>query len=605
MLNKVGEIMGNKDGTIEIKAEQVKVVNPTGSGSYPLLKVDQNVNVYLDGEKIDEETVVFADSKIEIEKIEEKSQKDLNLKITQEALQAYLNINIKSGYKVKIKDHPPASVVKLETEKIITAPVELTESDISILLLKNRVRYGVKKELLTKIINNNQTGEFLIAEGNKPVSGQDARINLIEKEDEQCKSGDFNCITSFAEGEIVAEKQPAVPGKDGINVLREKITAPPVKDYQLVAGKGSKLINDGSQAVATEVGRPKLEKKKDQFIVTIVPQYIIEGDVDKTTGNIRYQGDLIVQGNIFDYFDVRVGNNLHIAKSIAGCNANANGDIIVGQNIVNSQIKAGLYLSRKLVADLKKLFKELEDMIAAVNEILGAAQERMGFLQRNLQLGRILKLLLIDKFKQIPILINKLADKTSTYDYDWEAISTISEMKQLFKGYKKILRINDLDIFIKLKDQLEVIIDAQHNLKEANVSADYIQNSTINAASNVIIRNKGCYNSEISAGKNIINIGQQGFVKGGKYSAEDFIYLKVVNSSLSRTDFRIGKGIYVQYIESNVKIESDNDVIFIDQPQNNLYLAVNSKGELEQQAGSPDFKELKKLVNYQSESSKN
>jgi hypothetical protein len=590
--------MGNKDGGVEIKQEIVSVSDPEGNGRYARLKAGEGIEIYLDGEKIKNESVVFADSKIEIEKENQEAKKDFSLELKNNALEAYLNIELQPSYQRKIKDHPASNSLEVEAEKINEEYPTIEKSEISILLLKNRIRYGVKKELIEEIVQDNKSGNYLIAEGKEAVKGTDARIESVEKE-ERSLTHDFNCITSFSVGEVVVEKIPAVPGEDGINVQKEKIKAPPVKDYRLTAGYGIKLIKNDMKAVAMKAGRPKIEKKKDEFVVSIVPQYVINGDVDKTTGNIKYEGDLIVQGGIYDYFDVKIGNNLQIKKSIAGCKASVDGDVLVKENIVHSEITAGLFLPPELIEQIKKLYKALNSLLHAVEQIMGAAKERMGFLVKNLQLGRILRLLLTDKFKELPPLVARLADQMEEFNFEWKAAATLKELHSEFKGYNKILRLKNTDLFEKLKEELGDVIDAQENLKESHVYAKYIQNSEITASGNVVIMKKGCYNSIIHSGQSIINISGKGFIKGGEYFARDYIYLKEVGSSLSVTEFNIGKGIYIKHTEGNIKINAPSEFVFIDKPRSNIFLEVDKQGQLKQKVGSPDFEKLKKLSTYQ------
>ena len=367
----------------------------------------------------------------------------------------------------------------------------------------------------------------------------------------------------------------------------------------MAAGTGIKIIEDGKKAVATQSGRPKIEKKKEKFIVSIIPQYVIDGDVDKTTGSIKYEGDLIVSGGIFDFFDVQIGSRIQVNKSITGSNAAAKSDILVKENIIHSKINAGFLLKEELLNNIRKLNISLKNMLQAVDEITGAVKNnKNSFLQKNMQIGRILRLLLIDKFKAIPDLLEKTAAKVDSYQLNREDTEFIKKMNQKFKGYKNILNFKNTEPFQNLTSVLEDIIDSQYNLKESHVYANYIQNSTITASGNVVIMNKGCYNSDISSGQNIINISKKGFLKGGKYSAEHYIYLNEVGSHLSRTEFKIGKGIYIKNLDGSIRVSSENDILIRNNPCKNLYLIVDNNGKLVQETGTPNFEKLREISSY-------
>ncbi|MGM0602440.1 MAG: flagellar assembly protein A [Bacillota bacterium] len=590
--------MKAKDGTIEVKNGNVFVEEPKGAGRYPQIKSGEFVNIYVDGELITDEQVVFNDSEIRIEKVEKKAVKDFKISVEEKGLKAFLEVNIQPELKIEIKDLPPSNSAAVDGFIKEKNYPEISQSEISIFLLKNRIRYGIKNNVIREIVNKKKNGRFLIAEGKNAVKGRDAEINPV-KNDERELSSDFNCITSFVKGEVIAVKKPAKKGREGINVYKEKIPAPEAVDYQMAAGPGIKIIESGKKAVAVQSGRPKIEKKGKKFIISIIPQYLIDGDVDKTTGSIKYKGDLIVSGGIFDFFDVQIGNRLQVNKSITGSNAVAKGDILVKENIIHSQITAGFQLKEELLNNIKELHSSLKNLLQAVDEITGAVKNnKNSFLHKNMQIGRILRLLLIDKFKTIPELLDKTAAEVDSYQINKEDAELIIKMKQKFKGYKNILNFKNIEPFQNLIEVLEDIIDSQYNLKESHVYANYIQNSTITASGNIVIMNKGCYNSDINSGQNIINIGKKGFLKGGKYSAERYIYLNEVGGHLSRTEFKVGKGIYIKNLDGSIKVSSENDVLIRNNPCKNLYLTVDKAGKLLQEAGTPNFERLREISTY-------
>lgn len=594
---KEGVNMENIDGTVEIKDGQILVSEPEGDGRFARIRAGKEIEIYLDEKKLQGESLVFSDSKIEIKKNSQLAKKNLNLKFKNNAIQAYLEIEIEAEYELEIKDHAPSNLVKVEAEKKVVKQPQIKKNEISAFLLKNKIRFGIKNEVIEQIVEENKSSCYLIAEGQDIKEGKDAVIKSIKKE-KGVLAKDFNYIPSFVVGEVVVEKIPAVPGKDGINVFKQRIKAPPVKDYKLVASTGIKLIDNGLKAVAVKAGRPKLEKKKDSFEVSIVPQYIINGNVNKKTGNIKFEGDLIINGGIFDYFNVRVGNSLQVKKSITGCKASVDGDVLVKKKIVHSEIIAGLFVPQRLLIKIKKLYDLLENLLKSVSQILEIAQQRLGTLSRNLDFGQILRLLLTGKFKSIPPLVTDLADEMKNFNFEWKAASTLKKLYLEFKGYKKILRIKNTDLFEQLKDELEYVINTQESLNRSDVLANYIQNSEITASGNVIIMQKGAYNSVIHSGKDIINIKGKGFIKGGKYFAREWIYLKEVGSALNITELYIGQGIYIKETEGNIKINAPNDLIFFDEPRTNIFLKVNKSGKLIQQPGSPDFSDLEEKSTY-------
>ena len=99
------------------------------------------------------------------------------------------------------------------------------------------------------------------------------------------------------------------------------------------------MANDGASVVATIDGRPMI---MDEHI-TVLEIYEIAGDVDYSTGNIRFDGHVVVQGLVLDDFEIHcrslevhgtVGSALIRCEADAtfhgGVNGQHRGHIVVG-----------------------------------------------------------------------------------------------------------------------------------------------------------------------------------------------------------------------------------------------------------------------------------
>ena len=65
---------------------------------------------------------------------------------------------------------------------------------------------------------------------------------------------------------------------------------------------------DDIRIVATIPGRPVLEKG----VVSVAPVLTIPGDVDADTGNIRFDGDVIIRGSVREGLKVVAGRDIII-----------------------------------------------------------------------------------------------------------------------------------------------------------------------------------------------------------------------------------------------------------------------------------------------------
>ena len=578
----------NKDGMVYLEDGKLRVIDPEGLGRYPRISAADNVEIYIDGKKEGKEIVVSEDleGKIEFEFDYLKMQKDLDIEISDNKLKAYLVVKITPEQKLKIKDTQPSNQIIVETEAEEKVFPQLNKKEILDLLNYYNISHGIKHDCISEIAakEKNPSGRYLIARGRAAEAGENAEI--IESEKYKNKENNmFNVIDSIDKGEIVCRKKEAVPGKAGVNVYSERIYPPPVKDIELKAGKNVQLIEDGTKAVALAGGQPKIIRRREAAEVHISKQYVINGDVDKYTGNIKYDGDLLVKGDIQDYFNVDIGNDVKVQGNIANAEIDTRGDLFVRKNIIASKLYIGNYLGEGIISDLRKIIFQLKNLKKAVEEILGEASKRKMNVS-NFRTGKVIRLLIENKFQELKSLIIKTNEKISESD---QLKKYFKDIVPYFNNIANLERIKNEEFLYKFKDQLEEYLDTQlENSGSLNIYAGYIQNSEINIGGSVIINRLGCYNTKIKAKGSIIVKKRSGFLKGGNYQAEDLIFCSKAGSKLGKTFFRIGKQIYIRESIGTLIIRSDQDRKIIDESRKNINYKVDEAGQLYQAAEVPD-----------------
>jgi uncharacterized protein (DUF342 family) len=167
---------------------------------------------------------------------------------------------------------------------------------------------------------------------------------------------DHTIIPTVEVGDVLAIKTtPAIPGKDGIAVTGEVIKAREGKDIPLKVGNGAVLLDNDTKVVAISQGRPVYKKG----VISVIPALVISHDVDATTGNINFDGDVVVKGNISDNMKVSAGGDITIFGNVFHATLYAKGNIRVYGNITNSKITAGLNVFNYLciVPKVKKFLR--------------------------------------------------------------------------------------------------------------------------------------------------------------------------------------------------------------------------------------------------------
>ncbi|MBU0969803.1 MAG: FapA family protein [Proteobacteria bacterium] len=216
------------------------------------------------------------------------------------------------------------------------------------LIEKNGIIYGVAPvERLQEFLDNDAYTQkfFELARGLDPLDGTDAQIFYMF-EQEHLKAGmisrdgsiDFKSrgdIPFAMAGEILAEKIPSKDGKSGVNVFGDVV--PPAKplEVKLNCGNGVKLSPDKLQAIAQVSGYPKLTQTGE---VILNDAYIIKGNVDYTTGHIKFDKNIFITGTIKDGFKVE-GIDV-VARSVDGGIIRAKGNVCVENGVTDASIIA-------------------------------------------------------------------------------------------------------------------------------------------------------------------------------------------------------------------------------------------------------------------------
>ncbi len=219
---------------------------------------------------------------------------------------------------------------------------ELDKEMLDGILKESGVSYGLNTELLDALpdAQDRYFHLFLIARGRAVVHGKDGYIedffkrNVRKKfeEDEHGRVDYFhlNIVQNVEKGQPICQIVPPVPGVAGRTVLDEEITCKEGKTPNLPKGRNTEASEDGMQLLAVKAGRVEFSGRS--FVVKSVLE--ISGNVDFSTGNINFVGDVHIHGDVGSGFSVRTIGNVTIDGVVEAAEIEAGGDLIVAKGIL-------------------------------------------------------------------------------------------------------------------------------------------------------------------------------------------------------------------------------------------------------------------------------
>jgi len=234
---------------------------------------------------------------------------------------------------------------------------EITYNDIMHKILAEGIRYNIDKEKIRTIVDNKIFSEReIIALGTEPMIGVEAQIVLevdteVDKEPLMMDDGsvDFrqvNLLRTVEKDQLLAVKIPPSKGTDGTDVFGNPIDSTG-KNKTLPIGRNTYISEDGLSLYAATNGRIVLVKG----VYHVEEVLNIVGDVDYSTGNIIFNGDVVIGGDVLAGFRVTSVGDIRIKGTVEGAEIiSTEGSIYVSRGIVG-QDKAKIVAKKDVKAE--------------------------------------------------------------------------------------------------------------------------------------------------------------------------------------------------------------------------------------------------------------
>ncbi len=201
------------------------------------------------------------------------------------------------------------------------------------------VKAGVdEKAIQDFLVNREYCKDYILAKGIEPVQGKDAQITYhfntetslkpTVNEDGTVDFHNLNNIARVRAGEVLATLTREDLGHPGINVRGEVIKPREVKRLNLKYGRNIRITEDKLQIITEVNGHASLIDDK----VFVSNVYEVE-DVDASTGDINYDGNVLVKGNVRSGYTIIAKGNIEVNGVIEGAVLRADGDILLKRGI--------------------------------------------------------------------------------------------------------------------------------------------------------------------------------------------------------------------------------------------------------------------------------
>ena len=210
-------------------------------------------------------------------------------------------------------------------------------------LKESKVSWGVDEALLESLPQDPERyfHLFLCAWGKRAVQGVDGRVvdlfpRVLERsitvdENNRVDYTTLNFFQNVTQGDVICKLIPPTEGVEGRTVTDQPIPARDGKKATLPKGRHTEISEDGMSLLASSSGHVEFSGRAFQ----VKPLLDIPANVDFSTGDINFLGDVCIHGDICSGFTVRAIGNITVGGVVeAGSTVEAGGDLIVVKGIL-------------------------------------------------------------------------------------------------------------------------------------------------------------------------------------------------------------------------------------------------------------------------------
>lgn len=204
---------------------------------------------------------------------------------------------------------------------------------------------GLSEKRIRKLMSEAakaQPGEVvdgLVAKGLPPRNGRNSRSktmvqNALERilrpqhiEGDKVDMRDLGEIMCVKPGQALLKRLPPTPGRAGFNITGHPLPPEPGEWIEIYEGKGTRIdANDHNSLIADISGMPKFNEGQ----MSVDNTYICKG-VNVGTGNIKYAGAVLVNGDVTEKMRIEAVGDVTINGFVESAYIKSGGDIIITQ----------------------------------------------------------------------------------------------------------------------------------------------------------------------------------------------------------------------------------------------------------------------------------
>lgn len=233
------------------------------------------------------------------------------------------------------------------------AECNINEKMVTDFISSQGIIYGISLAAVSAIVTNVQYGQYVcVAQGKAAVRGQDGYFKYEKNTHDMKKkpliasdgTADYKNSLNLAtiqQGELLATYIKPTEGEAGIDIYGQSVKSPGNgKDLLPLRGKGIVADEEKMHFYAEYSGHIVMDGSK----IYIDKLFRVDGDLDIEVGNIRFDGDVEVCGDVRSGLEIDTKGSIFIHGHVGACKLTAGDNITIEKGI---QGRDSCYISAK------------------------------------------------------------------------------------------------------------------------------------------------------------------------------------------------------------------------------------------------------------------
>ncbi len=358
-----------QEGLAQIIGGVLKICDPTNGGNKSVVIPGDGAVLRVNGVVIRGSRSINESDDFDVELVQQTEEAKLEVEISSDCLLAKIKITPEINITHKLIDQDKQNVLQLLTNKHREEKKVITFQDVEKALQEHNVSYGIDYSKIQQAVAAADGDWWEVARGLPAQEGKDGYVEYLFQyqpveitygEEEWVNYWERYTFPGVREGDVLAALHPPEEGSPGMDITGNEIQPKPVKETYIRVKDGVKISDDGSKAIATTYGRPVLEGHGEQYL-KIVRLMIHPNDVDLKSGNLRFDGDLMILGNVTEGMQVTAYGEVTIMGDAAGAVIQAGGRVFCKGKFIHTKVRAG---------GIKSFYNKIGGLLSELDEML-------------------------------------------------------------------------------------------------------------------------------------------------------------------------------------------------------------------------------------------